>query len=71
MHAEASLVTHMNHDMLDHLTPFPTVRLPAVAVTPAIAVPNHVIAVDSPFGSGNMGHDDDLDLHRQVNGKSN
>lgn len=70
-YAEASQMTHMNCDMLDHATPFPMAPLPAVLVALAIAVPNPVIAVDNPPGADEMGSGDDLNLHHQVSNKSN
>lgn len=63
MHAEASQMTHMNCDVLNHSTPFPIAPPPAIAVAPTIAVPNPMIVVDDPPGAGKMGDNNYLDLH--------
>lgn len=68
--AEASGMMHINCGMLDHLTPFPMVPVQLAAVTPAMAIPVHVVAVVNPPVAGKTGNYDDLDLHCQFSDDS-
>lgn len=65
-------MTCMDHDVVDHATPFQTVPAPVfvAAVTPAIALQVPIVAAVDPPIFGDTGGGNDLDRHHQVSNDS-